>query len=172
MCWPSTCSTPSITWVGGAADGCPFAEAATWLLAAAAAYGSSASLLSHAALSLGLDEKALEQAQTVGGFPGGWAGGLAHSLLASAAYAASTVEERQQIHQALAESADQAGDPIQAAWHRGAATTTPDEDVAEDLEHAAANLGARGSDADAATNGSPAMRSMPRTRTKATLTSR
>jgi DNA-binding CsgD family transcriptional regulator len=60
-----------------------------------------------------------------------------HPLLRSAAYHAAPETERRAAHQALAEAADGALDPIRQAWHLAAATIGPDDVVADSLDVAA-----------------------------------
>jgi hypothetical protein len=59
-----------------------------------------------------------------------------HPLARSAIYNAASIHDRQRVHSALAAATD-ATDPDRRAWHRAAATSGPDEDVAADLEHSA-----------------------------------
>ena len=73
-----------------------------------------------------------------------------HSLVRSAAYRSALPEERQEVHRALAEVIDPEVDPDRRAWHRAQATTTPREDVAEELETGAARAQTRGGLAAAA----------------------
>ena len=58
-------------------------------------------------------------------------------LIRSAVYDGATPEERRRVHAALATVADRDGDDDQAAWHRAAAVTTPEETIAADLEASA-----------------------------------
>ena len=63
---------------------------------------------------------------------------------------AASIAERQRAHKAFAEVIDPNADPYRRAWHRAAASLTPDEDVATELEGLAAQAKGRADYATAA----------------------
>jgi DNA-binding CsgD family transcriptional regulator len=65
-----------------------------------------------------------------------------HPLIRSAVAQAATPEERRQAHAVLAEAFD--CDPDRAAWHRAAASTGPDEQIAKALDGVAERASRRG----------------------------
>jgi DNA-binding CsgD family transcriptional regulator len=70
-----------------------------------------------------------------------------HPLVRSAVYQAASWAQRQAIHAALAIVLD--GQPDRRVWHRAAAATGPDEEVAAELDDAAARAERRGATATA-----------------------
>jgi DNA-binding CsgD family transcriptional regulator len=73
-----------------------------------------------------------------------------HPLVRSAAYHGAAPAERRRAHAALAAAHLAAGQPLDAAWHRAAAATEPDAELAELLEEAAAEARTRGALSSAA----------------------
>jgi DNA-binding CsgD family transcriptional regulator len=72
-----------------------------------------------------------------------------HPLVRSAIYQGATFNQRQSVHEALANAQDESN-ADRRAWHRAAAAEGPDEEIALDLEASAARATGRGGHAAAA----------------------
>jgi DNA-binding CsgD family transcriptional regulator len=101
-------------------------------------------LLVSAASGLGLGIESVDPAEVAGLFQIRERCSFRHPLLRSAVYATATPSERRLAHGALAEATDQKRDPDRRAWHRAQSTSTPDEDIAAELDRTAARAKARG----------------------------
>jgi DNA-binding CsgD family transcriptional regulator len=119
------------------------------LLAAADPTGDLA-LVSRAAERLGIPESAARALESDGVLDLRTGVVFRHPLARSAVYRAAAVDERTEVHRALADATDPETDPDRRAWHRAQATSMPDEDVAAELERSAARAQARGGFAAAA----------------------
>jgi DNA-binding CsgD family transcriptional regulator len=120
------------------------------LLVAATDPTGDAALEWRAAQSLGIAESAAHSAEAEGLLTFNGVVAFRHPLVRSAVYRAAGPEERSEVHRALAEATDPDSDPDRRAWHRAQAASTPDEDVAAELERSAARAQARGGLAAAA----------------------
>jgi DNA-binding CsgD family transcriptional regulator len=74
-----------------------------------------------------------------------------HPLIRSAVYNGSSSRARRRVHAALAAVSDPDRDQDRVAWHRAAAATEPDEEIARLLENAADRARGRGRHAAAVT---------------------
>jgi DNA-binding CsgD family transcriptional regulator len=125
-------------------------ETRSLLLVAAAEPVGDPVLVWRAAERLGIGTQAATPAAEAGLLEVGARVRFRHPLVRSAAYRSASLQERQDVHRALAEATDPALDPDRRAWHRAQATPGPDEDVAAELERSAGRAQARGGLAAAA----------------------
>jgi DNA-binding CsgD family transcriptional regulator len=125
-------------------------DAQRLLLVAAADTVGDPTVVWRAAKALGIPESAAHRVESEGLFTIGARVAFGHPLVRSAVYRAAGAKERSEVHGALAEATDPDLDPDRRAWHRAQAATTPDEDVAADLERSAFRARARGGFAAAA----------------------
>jgi DNA-binding CsgD family transcriptional regulator len=124
------------------------ADSRAFVLLAAADPAPERSRLWRAAVLAGIDpDAAAADAESAGllEFPGAWVR-FRHPLIRSAVYHGATDGERRRAHLALADVSNSGSDLDEGrrAWHRAAATTVPDEDVATELDRAAARARGRG----------------------------
>jgi DNA-binding CsgD family transcriptional regulator len=119
------------------------------LLAAAEPVGDPA-LVRTAAQRLGIDDDAAGPATTAGLFDPHTDLGFRHPLVRAVVYREANVSQRRRVHAALADATDATLDPDRQAWHRAAATSGPDDEVASALEQSAGRAQARGGIAAAA----------------------
>jgi DNA-binding CsgD family transcriptional regulator len=125
-------------------------ETRSLLLVAAAEPVGDPVLVWRAAERLGIRAEAATPAAEAGLLEVGARMRFRHPLVRSAAYRSSSLQERQDVHWALAEVTDPQVDPDRRAWHRAQAASGPDEDVAVELERSAGRAQARGGLAAAA----------------------
>ena len=121
------------------------AAAQTVLLVAAADDSGHAATIRRAAATLGADDDAvdaLERSGLVAVRDGQLE--LRHPLVRSAVYHGATSRERRRVHRALADALPGSHDADRRAWHRAAATTGPDEEIAQELQQAADRARRRG----------------------------
>src|SRR6202020_1278961 len=119
-------------------------DARRLLLVAAAEPVGDTALVWRAAQRLGIPESAAETVQAEGLVEMGARVVFRHPLVRSAVYGAAGVRERHAVHQALAEATDPRIDPDRRAWHRAQTVSTPDEDIAAELERSAGRAQSRG----------------------------
>ncbi len=119
-------------------------DARRLLLVAAADPVGDTALVWRAARKLGLTESDVEAVEAEDLLELGARVVFRHPLVRSAVYRAAGVKERRDVHRALAEAIDPEIDPDHRAWHRAQAASTPDEDVAAELERSAGRAQARG----------------------------
>jgi DNA-binding CsgD family transcriptional regulator len=101
-------------------------------------------LVWRAAGQLGVEAGAAAPAAAAGLIESGGQVRFRHPLVRSAVYRAAEPQERQSVHQALAEVTDPDVDPDRRAWHRAHAAPGLDEDVAAELERAVSHARVRG----------------------------
>jgi DNA-binding CsgD family transcriptional regulator/tetratricopeptide (TPR) repeat protein len=101
-------------------------------------------LLWRAADALSIPVTAGRQLGAAGWLRFGAVVGFRHPAMRTAVYRAASSDDRRRVHAALAEVTDPASDPARRAWHRGEATSSPDESVAAELERAAGSAKAKG----------------------------
>jgi DNA-binding CsgD family transcriptional regulator len=120
------------------------------LLVAAAEPLGDPTLLWRAAAELGIPPDAAAAAEADDLLAIGTRVTFRHPLLRSAIYHTASAEEKRSAHRALAGATDPELDPDRHAWHRSQAASSPDEDVASELERSAGRAQARGGLAAAA----------------------
>jgi DNA-binding CsgD family transcriptional regulator len=126
------------------------AETRQLLQLAAADPSGDRSLLWRAAGRLGIPGQAGTPAVEAGLVEFGSRVRFRHPLVRSATYRSASLDQRLQMHAALAEVTDPLTDPDRRAWHRAQAAAGPDEDVAAELERSAGRAQVRGGLAAAA----------------------
>jgi DNA-binding CsgD family transcriptional regulator len=119
-------------------------DARRLLLVAAADPVGDTALVRRAAQQLGIPESVTETVEAEGLLELGARVVFRHPLVRSAVYQAAGPKERRAVHRALAQATDPQIDPDRRAWHRAQAATTPDENVAVELERSAGRARARG----------------------------
>jgi len=124
-------------------DALPVQARRLLLLAAADPTGDPV-LVWRAARRLGIDSLAAGPAAEAGLAEFGARVQFRHPLVRSAVYQSASVQDRQEVHQALADATDRQTDPDRRAWHRAQAAVGSDEEVAAELEDSAARAQARG----------------------------
>jgi hypothetical protein len=107
-------------------------------------------LVWQAAERLGIGAGAITAAAEAGLLEFGAQVRLRHPLVRSMAYRSASLQDRREVHRALADVTDPQVDPDRRAWHRAQAAPGPDEDVAAELERSASRAQARGGMAAAA----------------------
>jgi DNA-binding CsgD family transcriptional regulator len=125
-------------------------DAQRLLLVAAAEPTGDPGLLWRATEALGIASSMVEPAEAAGLLEDGTRVRFRHPLVRSAVYQAASLQQRREVHRALAEATDADADPDRRAWHLAEATAGPDEEVAAELERSAERAQARGGLAAAA----------------------
>ena len=119
-------------------------DARRLLLVAAADPVGDPALVWRAAQQLGIPRSVADTVEAEGLLELGARVVFRHPLVRSAVYRAAGLKERRAVHRALAQATDPEIDPDRRAWHRAQAASTPDEDVAAELERSAGRAQARG----------------------------
>jgi DNA-binding CsgD family transcriptional regulator len=119
-------------------------ETRSLLLVAAAEPVGDPVLVWRAAGRLGIRTEAATPAAEAGLLEVGARVRFRHPLVRSAAYRSSSLQERRDVHRALAQVTGPAVNPDRRAWHRAQAASGPDEDIAVELERSAGRAQARG----------------------------
>jgi DNA-binding CsgD family transcriptional regulator len=119
-------------------------DARRLLLVAAADPVGDLALVWGAAKRLGIPESTAQMVESEGFLSLSPRVAFSHPLVRSAVYGAAGLDERREVHRALADATDPQSDPDRKAWHRAQAAATPDEEVAAELERSAARAQARG----------------------------
>jgi DNA-binding CsgD family transcriptional regulator/tetratricopeptide (TPR) repeat protein len=114
------------------------------LVLAAADPDATTSALWSAAATLGLSADSATPAEATGVLRLSQRIRFRHPLIRLAIYDRAPVAERQRVHEALIDALDPELESDRRAWHRAAASLTPDEDVAAALEGVAAGARGRG----------------------------
>jgi DNA-binding CsgD family transcriptional regulator len=122
-------------------------DAQRFLLLAAADPVGDPALMWRAAELLGIPGSAADTVEAEGLLVVGTRVVFRHPLVRSAVYRGAGPSERRQVHAALADATEPQLDPDRRAWHRAQAASTPDEDVAAELERCATRAQARGGSA-------------------------
>jgi DNA-binding CsgD family transcriptional regulator len=122
-------------------------DARRLLLVAAADPVGDTALVWRAAQQLGIPKSAAEAVQAAGLVELGARVAFRHPLARSAVYRAAGLKERHAVHRALADATDPRIDPDRRAWHRAQTASTPDEDIAAELERSAGRAQSRGGSA-------------------------
>src|SRR5450432_1660195 len=125
-------------------------EATRLLLVAAADPVGDPALVWRAAERLGIPESAASTVESEAWLALSPRVAFRHPLVRSAVYGAAELNERREVHRALADATDPEIDPDRRAWHRALAAATPDDEVACELERSAGRAQARGGLAAAA----------------------
>jgi DNA-binding CsgD family transcriptional regulator/tetratricopeptide (TPR) repeat protein len=126
------------------------AQARQLLIMAAAEPTGDVTLLLRAAERIGIGPDAAAAVETAGLIDIGTRIRFRHPLVRSAIYGLASVQDRRDMHRALAEVTDPELDPDRRAWHRAHAAAGPDEATAAELEQSAGRAQARGGLAAAA----------------------